>query len=250
MRESLWKHYVRGGFSGRYLLWIGEGLLGIGCIGLVFYNAVWAGLFFGWLVPVYLRLRKKGYAEKKRQKLLMEFKDGMSVVAVALSAGYSVENAFIEAEREVLTLYGESADIVSFFRRIHAQIAVNRNIEEILMNFAMESGVEDILCFAEVFRYAKRSGGDMVEIIKDTVAVIGQKADTAREISVLISAKQTEQLIMDIVPIGIILYLRMASPELIGRMYGNPTGIFVMTASLIVYGIAVLISLKIADIRV
>lgn len=90
----------------------------------------------------------------------------------------------------------------------------------------------------------------MVEIIHDTVNTITLKADTAREISVLISAKQLEQIIMDIVPIGIILYLRITADELISKMYGNMYGITVMTVCLIVYVCAVIISMKISDIKV
>lgn len=90
----------------------------------------------------------------------------------------------------------------------------------------------------------------MVDIIQDTAATIGQKADTAREISVLISEKQFEQAVMDVVPMGIIIYLRVSAPELIGRMYGNTVGVAVMTLCLAVYMAAVVISLKISDIRV
>ena len=90
----------------------------------------------------------------------------------------------------------------------------------------------------------------MVEIIHDTVNTITLKADTAREISVLISAKQLEQIILDIVPIGIILYLRITADELISKMYGNMYGITVMTVCLIVYVCAVIISMKISDIKV
>lgn len=66
----------------------------------------------------------------------------------------------------------------------------------------------------------------------------------------LISAKQLEQIIMDIVPIGIILYLRITADELISKMYGNMYGITVMTVCLIVYVCAVIISMKISDIKV
>lgn len=224
--------------------------MGAGVIGYIFYNEIWAGLLFLWAVPVYALFRGRNFTERRKQKTAVQFKDGMNGVAVALSAGYSVENAFIEAKKEAGILYGSTSEITRFFMRVEKQLAVNRNIEEVLTEFALWSGVEDIIAFAEVFSYAKRSGGDMVEIIKDTIMTIGQKMDTAREISVLISAKQTEQLIMDIVPAAIILYLRVTSPELIGRLYGNMTGVFVMTACLAVYAAAVILSIRIADIRV
>ena len=174
----------------------------------------------------------------------------MNAVAIALRAGYSVENAFIEAGREVETMSGTGSGRTDFFGYIRSQLSVNINIEDALATLAHKLDVPDIVSFAEVFAYAKRSGGNMVEIIQDTVNTISDKADTAREISVLISAKQLEQVIMDVVPIGIILYLRFTAWELISRMYGNLYGITVMTICLAVYMLAVFISLKIADIRV
>ena len=145
---------------------------------------------------------------------------------------------------------GGKSKVCDFFNYIKGQLSVNKNIEDALAVFANESGVTDIISFSEVFTYAKQSGGNMVEIIHDTVNTITLKADTAREISVLISAKQLEQIIMDIVPIGIILYLRITADELISKMYGNMYGITVMTVCLIVYVCAVIISMKISDIKV
>lgn len=219
-------------------------------IGFIFYGSFPAAVVFLWIVPVYMSLQKKKYLKNKREKLLYQFKDGMNAVAVLLSAGYSIENAFIEARKEVVMLSGDKADISIFFDRIKGQLSNNVNIEDILSEFAVKSQVEDIICFADVFRYVKRSGGNMVEVIKDTVDTISQKADTAREISVLISAKQMEQRIMNIVPLAIILYLRITSPELVGKMYGNLKGIAVMSGCLIVYGAALIIAMKITDIKV
>ena len=224
--------------------------MGAVIISYVFYNSLVAVLPLSFLLPVYIKVRKKGFERKKKESLAEQFKEGMNAVAVALCAGYSVENAFGEAGKEVYILYGAKSEIAAFFNRINELLAVNRNIEDVLREYANKSQVDDIVAFAEVFSYAKRSGGNMVEIIKDTVLTISQKADTAREISVLISAKQLEQLIMDVIPIAIIMYLRLTAPELVGRLYGNMAGIFVMTACLSVYGAAVFISLKIADIKV
>ena len=230
--------------------YLGEGLLAVVTISIVFYNHLIAVLPLSGIIPIYIRIRKRRYDQKKKTAMSEQFKEGMNAVAVALSAGYSVENAFAEARKEVYILYGAKSDIAIFFNKVNELLAVNRNIEDVLCEFAAKTQIADIMSFAEVFSYAKRSGGDMVEIIKNTVATISQKTDTAREISVLISAKQLEQLIMDVVPIAIILYLRVTSPELVGRLYGNVTGIVVMTACLIVYGAAVVISLRISDIRV
>ncbi len=234
----------------RCMCYVIEGLAGVVLTGMVFYNSLWAALPLAFVIPMYVKIRKDRYEKKKKNELLLQFREGMNAVAVALRAGYSVENAFIAAAKEIRAMYGKNAGICTLFERIEAQLAVNRKIEDILSVFADNSGVPDIISFSEVFSYAKRNGGNMVDIIQNTTATIGQKADTAREISVLISEKQLEQAVMDVVPMGIIIYLRISAPELIYRMYGNAIGVMVMTVCLAVYLSAVVISLRIADIRV
>lgn len=227
-----------------------EGTLGAVILGFIFYNSIIGAVPVAVFIPFYVHTRSKINIKKERERTLDEFKDGMNAVAVALRAGYSVENAFIEAGRELRAMGNTKSGTAGFFEYIHSQLSVNINIEDAMAVFADKSGVPDIVSFAEVFAYAKRSGGNMVEIIQDTVMTISDKADTAREISVLISAKQLEQAIMDVVPIGIILYLRFTAWELLSRLYGNLYGITVMSVCLCVYAFAVFISLKIADIQV
>lgn len=227
-----------------------EGSIGAVGIGYVFYNSFAVAVLLIPFVILYIRGRRRGYIDRQKQKLLMQFKSGMEAVSVALSAGYSVENAFAEAYNEVCILYGVKSGISTLFQQIKNQLALNKNIEDILIEFAGDTELEDVLSFAEVFKFAKRTGGDIVEIIKHTTGVIGEKAEVSREISVLISAKQMEQFIMDVVPIAIILYLRFTSPELVLSLYQGLTGRIVMTGCLVVYMAAVGMALKITNIKV
>ena len=227
-----------------------EGIIISALLGYVFYNSIYAGLVLIPLIWFYVKIRYKAYVEKCNRKLLEQFKEGILAVSVSLSAGYSIENAFYEAQKELVVLYGKKERIVFFFRDINKQLSVNKNIEDVLMNFALHTGLEDILCFAEVFRFAKRSGGDIVEIIKNTAGSISEKADVMRDISVMISAKKLEQMIMVIIPLGIILYMRLTSPEMMEVLYGNLLGIGIMTGCLAVYVVAVIISVYITDIKV
>jgi tight adherence protein B len=63
-------------------------------------------------------------------------------------------------------MYGGDSDIVVKFKHIVIRLGQNENLEDILDDFAEESKVEDIMYFAEIFRYAKRSGGDLMAVIK------------------------------------------------------------------------------------
>ncbi|WP_170164402.1 type II secretion system F family protein [Mobilisporobacter senegalensis] len=171
-------------------------------------------------------------------------------ISSSLNAGYSIENSLSEAIGDLKILYGESSYIVNEFEYMASQIRMNRTIEEVLQEFANRSQLEDIHNFAEVFITAKRTGGDMIKIIRATSKVIGDKVDVKREIKTLITAKQFETKIMNLIPLGIILYMWMFSPGFLDPLYHNLFGIIIMTAALIVYIVSFLLSKKIINIEI
>ena len=84
------------GRRGWILRSVTEGVGILLAIGFLFYNNVLAGLVFFPYLFFYVRKRIKEFENKRREKLAVEFKDGMQAVVSALIAGYSIENAFRE----------------------------------------------------------------------------------------------------------------------------------------------------------
>lgn len=174
----------------------------------------------------------------------------MTAVSFALNAGYSVENSFKEALEELKMLYGRNAVIVKSFSEIATRIHNNENIENVLKDFARKSDVEEIQYFSEIFGYAKRSGGDMITIIKDTTSLIREKIELDSEIKTIISGKKQEQGIMSIMPFAMVGYLRFTSYDFIAMLYGNIAGRIFMSVCLIVVIVADYIAKRIVNIEI
>ena len=155
-----------------------------------------------------------------------------------------------EAEREIMDLYGKEAMITKELIQMNAEIKLNRNVEEILHDLAVRSGVEEIQSFAEIFGFAKRSGGDFPQIIRTTAARISAKIEVEREVDTVIAGKKLEGKIMSVMPFFILAYLNLASREFIDPLYGNLAGVLVMSAALLVFVGAMAINRRISDIRV
>lgn len=94
---------------------------------------------------------------------------------------------------------------------------------------------EDVKSFVTVFVTAKKSGGDMIGIIRNTTSQIGDKIEVKREIDTLLAAKKYEFQIMSMVPYGIIAYMSLSFSDFMEELYGNVTGIGVMTLCLGIY---------------
>lgn len=231
----------------KYLLQ-GMGLLL--AVSLIFYNTPVVSLIFSPFLLVYCKNCRKEEKRRREEQLAQQFKDGITAVAFALGVGYSIENSFAEAGREMYLLHGGESPIVREFDAICVRLRRNENIEDVLEAFAQSSGLEDVRYFAEVFRVAKRSGGDLIAISRRTAQIISDKLEVRKEIATIVSGKKMEQRVMNIVPFGIIVYLRLTSPEFIMPLYGNIVGVTVMTACLLVYLAAYVWGKKITDIRV
>ena len=225
--------------------------LGItGMIAWLFYQNVYV---MAGAAVLYIPVRKKvkGYLARRRESnMLFQFKEMLQMASAALKAGYSLENAFVQAREDFVRLYGEHTIMAREFANINHQVQLNVPLEKLLEDLAERSGIEEIGSFTQVFGFVKRSGGDVMKIFHNTADKIRQKAEVKREIETVMAAKRMEQNIMNLVPFGILLYVGVASPEFLEPLYGNLLGAGVMTLCLIVYGCAYAIAEKIVNIQV
>lgn len=225
--------------------------LGI-CIVIAYlcYRSLLAMILFPLLYVLLLKRERKQKIVQRKEQLSLEFKETMQAVSGALMAGYSIENAFKEAQKEIHQLYGQTSYMEKELEQMNAKLALNQPLEELLMDFSNRSGLEDVESFCQVFVFAKRGGGNFVKIIKATVGQISDKLEIKREISTMIASKKLEQKIMQAVPVFILFYLDLTSPEFLQVLYQNPFGILVMTVCLLLYIAAMFLAEKIVNISV
>ncbi len=127
---------------------------------------------------------------------------------------------------------------------------MNQNVETLLLNLAQRCKVEDIEIFAEVFSVSKRTGGDIIAIISETLGTINDKIEVKRQIKTLVAAKRLEARIMSFVPLGIVVYMKLFSGGLLKPLYHNVLGMVIMTGLLIAYVAAYELSEEIIAIEI
>lgn len=212
------------------------GLTSVICLSVayLFYKSLIAALF---LLPSFFLIRNKYKIRKVKQRkeqLTVQFKDAIQSISSALEAGYSIENAVKFALNDLRMMYEGQSYITIELQRILAMIANSTPIEIAIEDFAQRTKLEDIICFSEVFQSAKRSGGDLVYIIKHTSRTISEKIEVSHAIETLITAKKLEVTIMKFMPFAILGYLMICSDGFLDPLYGNIFGKILMTIVLIV----------------
>lgn len=206
-----------------------------GITAFCFYNSPWALIMFPLAAFWYFREKGKQLAKERRKKLQLQFKDAVQGMAAALAAGYSAENAIREAGKDLRLIYPEKADIVQELAAMQRKLDANQTVEEAIRDFALRSGLEEAETFAEIFAVGKRSGGDLIAIMKDTARTISQTVDTERQVASVLASRRYEQKIMNVIPFAMVLYLRIGCPGFLDPAYGNLAGAAVMTGCLGLY---------------
>ncbi len=229
---------------------IAEGLGLTAGAAFLFYRSPAAMMLAVIFIPMYLARKKQAYVRERKQRLQQQFKSGMQMVSGSLAAGYSMENAWKNAEKDLERLYGRNSEFYLELNRMNQKLRMNEPLEQILYDFAIRSGSEDICNFAEIFRYAKRNGGNVTEIIRTTIRRMQEKADIMAEIENAVAAKRAEQKMMNVMLPGILLFVTLGSPEYVSSLYHTPLGVFVMSICLAGYLFACRWSEKLTDISV
>lgn len=216
----------------------------------LFYRSFFVMAILWVFYPFYWKNKKEKKIRNRQSVLCREFKDSITYAAASLAAGYSIENSFRESYKEMKMQYGDGALMVGELRYMNSCLSLNIPLEQLLYDFANRSGLEDVQSFCEVFVFAKRSGGDFIQIIHLTALRISEKNELLEAIQTEISGKRMEQKIMNLMPLFILLYVDVSFGGYLDGMYHNAFGIIVMTVCLIVYLSAYFLSEKIVAIQV
>lgn len=227
-----------------------QSVLLVGTAAWLFYNT-W--LAVAALLPVgiwYWYEWREECCKRKEQLFREQFQNGIQILSSLLKAGYSVENAIRETEKDLRPLYREGSRIRTEFERMVRELDMNLTAEQVLTSFSKRVNQEDVNNFVTVFAAAKRTGGDSISILKETVRIIGGKIETEREIQTVLAAKRLEFHVMCVIPLGMIGYMRMAFPEFLNVLYGNIPGVLLMTGCMVVYLFAYRLGNRIIKIEV
>ncbi|MBB6674779.1 type II secretion system F family protein [Cohnella nanjingensis] len=197
----------------------------------------------------YPRMLQERLRRKRQARLRLHFKDALHALSSLLTAGRSVENAFGALEDDLSLLIGDpNADLLREIRVIVNRLRNGEPLERPLSDLAERSGLEEMNHFAEVFRICKRAGGDLVEVVRRTSGLIGEKMEVEQEVAVLIAQKRFESRLMMGMPFGFVGLLGFFAGEYMAPLRQGG-GILVLTVCLFLLAGCCLWMLKIMDIR-
>lgn len=243
-----YENYRLNGFE--WILGIVIYAAGDGAIAFFFYRSVYVFPILFIFFPLFILFYKKKLINKRKKKLLDEFSEVLYSVSISMKAGYSIENAFVEAYRDICLFYGKNSLMAEEIKRIEKGLEINITLEELIEDFAKRSGEKDIILFSEVCKSAKRNGGNTAEVLLNTADRIRRGIYVEKEIETILSEKKLEMRIMEVMPFFILGYLEVTSVGYFSVCYESISGRIFMTIALLVYIISILLGQRILRIEV
>lgn len=218
-------------------------------VGYVFFeNLVMAAVLSVILVIVAQKPFEKFCKKQRQRRLLLQFKDLLEALTASYSAGQTTTSAFADALEEMSNLYGENADIVAEVQMVNVGLQHNYNIEDLLLNFAQRSGLDDVDSFANVFEVCNRKGGNLKQVVAESRGMINDKIEVEMEIQTMIAGSQNELNVMMCMPLVIMIAMKG-----LGTTSSGMAGVYNFIAKLValgIFGAAYVIGRKIVDIKV
>lgn len=216
---------------------------------LFYRNAVFSAILSP-LGTLYIKFKRKQLIAKRRNELNLQFKDLLISISTSLSAGRALENAFESALEDLSVLYpSDEADIIKETQIIIHKLSYNIPVEEAISDFAKRSNIDDIINFSDVITVCKRTGGNLIDAIKNSCAIISDKIEMKQEIEILLSSRKFEQKILNIMPIGMVFLLSITASDYIEPVFTTIQGRMAMTVCLLLLMVAFIISNKIMSIK-
>lgn len=220
-------------------------------VGYVFYRSIVISGVFALLSLKYPNMKAKSIAENRQRALTLQFKDMLYSMSSAVGAGSSVENSLSIALEDMRKQYSSpKTSIIRELELMVARVRLGQNVEDIFNDFARRSQIEDVRTFANIFDISKRTGGNMIRIIRQTTDVISEKIETKNEIDTALAGRKMEQKVLTAVPIVLILFLTYGSGGFMEPVFTTLTGRIVATVALMLVVLGNIWSSKITDIKV
>lgn len=220
-------------------------------VSFVFYRSFIIAILLIPISIIFLRIKTKQLIKKRRLELNFQFTDALYSVSSSLMSGKSIEKAMETSLEDLQIQYQDSNTlIIREMKLIVHKLKLNEPLESALTDLAIRTKLEDIENFVDVIIACKKTGGDLVQVIKSTTDLINSKIYINQEIENLTIKRRLEQRILSIMPIALMWIISSSSGDFINPVYTTIQGRVAMTISILLFALAYFISYKIMDIEV
>ncbi|BCJ86620.1 type II secretion system F family protein [Effusibacillus dendaii] len=195
-------------------------------IGWLFFRNGFYAFLFGFVGLIYPRIREYQRAIKRKQLMLIQFRNVLSSITNSVKAGSSLETAFLKCQFDLQTEFSTSRDKPMWeeIEKLNRNLQFGYSMEDSLLKFKSAVGIEELAQFADAILIVRAKGGNLAEVMNNTAEMIADKIEIQEEIKVATSQKRLESNVLTFTPIVIIVTILLLNPGYLQPMYESPLG--------------------------
>ena len=166
----------------------------------------------------YLQSRIEG----RRQKLNHQLGDALTVMANALRAGFSFQQAMDTVCREL------PPPISIEFGLALREINLGASSEEALLHMGERAGSDDLDMVISAVLIQRQAGGNLAQILDNIAGTIRERARIKGEIKTLTAQGRISGLVIGLMPVALLFFLLIINPTYMTVMLDSSMGCFLL----------------------
>ena len=178
-----------------------------------------AGPLVGWLV---MRLIVNIRISRRRAAFAEQLPDVLQLVAGALQSGFSLPQALDAVVRE------DSQPAAGEFSRALAETRIGGELEVAMNRVADRMQSTDLRWTVMAIRIQRQVGGNLVEVLRNTVDTMRERAQVRRQVWALSAEGRLSAYILIALPVVMAGYMFLTKPDYIRPLYSTPFGLVML----------------------
>lgn len=199
---------------------------------------LYKSFIFVLLTPLTYRFLNIAITNMNEKRLKKKFKNEFKDFLYALSGSFSTGRHLVEALQEVSEslgkMYSKDNQIMTEINTILSQLKLTGYDEiKVLENFKKRKPIEDVVDFVEMYKSCRDTGGDFAGVLSKGANMIAEKITIDREIEAITYQKKIEGRVIGSMPVVLLIFLNIFSPDYISPLYSGLSGHIIMTLALV-----------------
>ena len=175
----------------------------------------------------------------------------LTKISVSGGSGRSMENAVIDALKELQMIYNRKSDIVREISLIvsdyeQAGIPMSDGFAEL----GERSEIDDIVSFAAVYKTIEGKTSNFGYIISQTREIIKEKVEIAMEIETTITSSKAETYTMLVLPLALIVMMSSMGSGILDTLFTTFSGRIAATVGVVCTFVSFVIAARAVEIEV
>lgn len=177
----------------------------------------------GLFIPAMLKKRDE---EKRMEMISLQFRDALNCIMSSLKSGLSMNSAMIKTHEDLEKIHEIYKDkvILEEFKKMKNDLMMGIPLDPVLNNFKERLKFEEVSDFVNSIIILKKKGGNLVEVMDNTITMIADKMALKSEIKVLTAQKKAEAKLLTFMPIGLVSGMSLIMTEYMKPLFKTLPG--------------------------